>query len=504
MNDQAAVSIRERLKSPPAPLLVEAHYAPAVANGLLYEFPHEMRIHLAHGLMLAQQKIVSRQDIAAILNVLLELRERGPSALAIDYKQEDLYSYVEKYIVTALGADVGGRLHTGRSRNDLHVTTWRLALRERLLELIGAVADFRAAVLTLAEQHVETVMPGYTHLQHAQPISLGYYLLAFADLLGRDHERLAGALRHADRSPLGAGALTTTGFPIDRAYVQKMLGFADMVEVAYDAVACRDDLHESAAAMAVMMTGISRLAFDFQNWASLEFGFIELDDAYSSVSSIMPQKKNPKALEHTKAAAGFVTGALTTVLSCSKNTSFGDVNDSVSAINVPVLDASRRALHAVGLMTGVVATLTVRPERMAHAAAIGFGSATELADVIVREAGLSFRMAHNIVGTVVRETIEAGGTALDIATEHLDRAAETLFQRKLGISAEAVARALDPMENIRSRTVVGGPAPDNVRRMIELRRAAVARDKAELTGIRRRIDDAESALLADASALANG
>jgi len=491
------VSLRERVKQPPARSLVKSYFAPAVAAGIEYQFEGEMLIHLAHVLMLDRQKIIKREDAARILQVLLELRRLGPAALAIDYKQEDLYSYVESYIVKKLSREAGGRMHTARSRNDLHTTSWRLALRGRLLTLLVDINCLRETSLRLAEEHAETVMPGYTHTQHAQPISYGYYLLTVADVLTRDYERVRGALEHCDMCPLGSGALTTTGFPIDRDYTAGLLGFAQLMEIAYDGVSCRDDAHEAAAALAVLMTGVSRLATDLQLWNTMEFGMIELADEYASVSSIMPQKKNPQATEHVKGLAAKVTGALTTALACSKNTSLADVNDGVSALNEPVLEAVDMTCNAMRIMDGVLQTITLKPQRMLHLAEIGFGSATELADVIVRETGLSFRMAHNIVGVVVRETIEAGKTALAITAADLDRASETLFGRRLGITPEIVRKSLDPMENMRLRTVAGGPAPVTVRDMVRRRRTRLMQDVNAVAGVTQRVADATARLLAE-------
>jgi len=500
MNDKHDVSLRERVKAPPAQSLVDAYFAPSVEAGIRYQFEHEMRIHLAHALMLERQRIVARADIERIVRALLDLQRAGAGALAIDYRQEDLYSYVESHIVRTLGRDTGGRLHTARSRNDLHTTSWRLALREHLLAVLDELNALRATSLRLAAEHAETVMPGYTHSQHAQPIPFGYYLLTFAEVLGRDFARLRAALDHCDCCPLGAGALSTTGFPIDRDFVRDLLGFRELVEIAYDGVSCRDDVHEAAACMAVLMTGVSRLAFDLQAWNTLEYGMLELADEYSSVSSIMPQKKNPQALEYAKSAAAHVTGALTTVLACSKNTALGDVHDGVSAINVPVLEAAARARATLKVMDGVLQTMTVRAERMRHLAEIGFGTATELADVIVRETGLSFRMAHNIVGAVVRDAIEARRTALTITASDLDRAAQTLFGQALGINPDVVRKALDPAENIKLRTVVGGPA--HVREMADRRTRALEADRSAIATVRNRIGDATQRLNAAAQRIA--
>lgn len=497
----AAVSIRERVKEPPAKSLVDAYFAPSVAAGIRFQFEPEMRIHLAHAVMLERQGIVQRADVEQILNVLLALRRAGSASLGIDYKQEDLYSYVESHIVRTLGPEVGGRLHTARSRNDLHTTSWRLALRTRLIDLLRALNGLRGVTLDLSLRHVETVMPGYTHTQHAQPVSLGYYLLTAAEVMGRDCTRLLGALAHCDCCPLGAGALTTTGFPIDRQLVSELLGFAQVLEIAYDGVSCRDDAHEAVGAAALLMTNLSRLATDLKSWNTMEFGMIELADEYSAVSSIMPQKKNPQALEYIKGAAAKVTGALTTALACSKNTALADVNDGVTALNVPVLDAIEESRSSLAIMRGVLETMTVRPARMRHLAEIGFGTATELSDVIVRETGMSFRMAHNIVGKVVRETLEAGRTALDIDAQALERASQALFGRGLGLSEAVVREALDPMENIRLRTVTGGPAPQRMEEMVARRRSILEADEARVRATNERVARADERLDAMVAAL---
>jgi argininosuccinate lyase len=486
------VGLRERVKEPPSARLVESYYKPNVARAVTLAFDHEMWIHLAHAMMLGQQGIVEKPAVAAILGCVLDIAEAGPEAVPIDYSQEDLYSYTEREIIRRLGPDVGGRLHTGRSRNDLHTTAWRMVLRGMLVDAIKALVALRATVIAQAEQHAATVMPGYTHAQHAQPVTYGYYLLSYADHLARDHARLAGALAHTDRCPLGSGALTTTAFPLDRTWTAEALGFAAPLEIAYDAVAARDDAAEAVAACALLGTGLSRLATDLQAWSTWEYHFLELADRHSAVSSIMPQKKNPAALEHVKAAAGMIQGSLAATLACMKNTAYADVNDAVSAINEPVLDAAARTRRILLLMAEVIDGITVFPERMRQAAAEGFGTATELADVIVRETGLSFRMAHNVVAGVVRAALESGRSADEIRTGDVDAVAQALFGRPLGIAEQAVAEALDPAANIRARTILGGPAPGNMARMVASRREALAGDEAAIAAAASRIAGARA------------
>jgi argininosuccinate lyase len=495
---EAEVSLRERVKEPPSAALVESYYRPAVGRALDRVFDHEMWAHVAHALMLERQGIVGREAIAAILGAVVELAGSGPQGVAVDHRQEDLYSYVERAIVRRLGPDIGGRLHTGRSRNDLNATTWRMALRGELIGVLRALAALRGTVLALAERHAGVVMPGYTHAQHAQPVTFGYWLLAAADVLARDHARLAGALARADLCPLGAGALTTTTFPLDRAFVADSLGFAAPLEIAYDAVSSRDDALEAAGAMAVLMTFLSRLATDLYAWSTWEYGFLELADRHSAVSSIMPQKKNPVALEHIRAAAAMVQGSLAAALGCAKNTPFADVNDAVTAVNEPVLDAALRTRRILALLAEVLEGLELRAERMARAAAEGFGSATELADVIVRETGMSFRMAHNVVAAVVRDAVEAGRIAEAIRSADLDAAAKALFGYALGISEEAVAQALDPGRNVAVRTVLGGPAPANMAAMGAARLRALATDRESVEAVAARIAAARETAFAAA------
>jgi argininosuccinate lyase len=476
MNAHQDVSIRERVKQPPAPAILESYFNPALTRALAHHFELENWIHLAHAQMLVRQQIIGAEDGAKIQGCVLALNEAGPDALKIDHALEDLYSYVERHITRTLGPEAGGRLHTGRSRNDLHVTTWRMTLRGQMQDVLDALVALRRRVLALAETHAATIMPGFTHWQHAQPVTFGYYLLAFADQLERDFSRCLAAYQRTNRNPLGAGALTTTAFPLDRAFTTEALGFDGLMEIAYDAVSSRDDAHEAASAFAILMTAISRLAIDLQAWSTLEYRYIELGDQHCSVSSIMPQKKNPACLENLKAAAAMVTGNLTAALACSKNTAFADVSDGVTAVSDPVTDAAVTTRRALVLLEDVLGAITVNAEHMRHMTEIGFGTATELADVIVRETGLSFRMAHNIVAVVVAEAIEAGLPATAIKAADLERAAQTLFKRGLGISAAAVHAALDPGENVSRRTVAGGPSAANMRSMIAERGVRLAED----------------------------
>lgn len=473
------VHLRERVREKPSDDLVRYVNAPALERALKMAFEPQMQIHLAHTVMLFRQGIVRREDARAILGVLVELATAGPSALDVDYSLEDLYSHIERALIRRVGPDVGGRMHTGRSRNDLGVTTARLMLRSSLLDLFDRLLAFNRVLLDLATDHVETVMPGLTHSQHAQVITLGYYLAAFADVISRDVDRIEAAYSRVNRNPLGAAALTTTGFPLDRHLTADFLGFDGLVENGYDAIVSRDDVTECAAAVALLMTHLSRLAEDLWMWSTLEFGYVELADRYCSVSSIMPQKKNPGVLEKLKVMGADAIGDAMAAFASVKNVSFSECGDAQTGGDRPLHDAIDGAMAALDLLCGVLTTATFRKERMRHFAAIGYATMTELADTIVREKGMSFRMAHNIVGKTVATAVDAGMTAVELTVEMLDDACEELFGHPLNLAPDALARALDPWGNICVRKVTGGPAPEEMTRMLgeRRRRHAAAMDR---------------------------
>ncbi|MFN8556012.1 MAG: argininosuccinate lyase [Dehalococcoidia bacterium] len=270
-------------------------------------FPAYMRVHRAHTAMLTERGIISAADGAAILRALVELEAGGIAGLGLSLGGDDLYLTTEARLTERIGADVGGRMHTGRSRNDLDATVTRLAVRGDGQIVLEAALELAEAALARAEQHTHTIMPGYTHLQHAQPITLGHWLLAHVDIIAEDIARIEAALDRANRSPLGAAALAGTGFPIDRERTAALLGFDGLVENTLVGVSSRAYALEMAAALAILATNISRLGAELMLWTTEEFAYAEVDDAYAGTSSIMPQKKNPLVLEAIKARAGTLT-----------------------------------------------------------------------------------------------------------------------------------------------------------------------------------------------------
>lgn len=494
MPEEDSVQLRERVREKPSEDLVRYVNAPALARSLRTAFEPQMQIHLAHTVMLARQRIISHADARAILDALIEIREAGPAAIATDAGLEDLYSHLERALIRKIGPDVGGRMHTGRSRNDLGVTTARLVLRSSVLDLLDRVITFHGTLLALADAHIETVMPGLTHSQHAQISTLGYYLAAFADLTYRDLDRLEAAYGRTNRNPLGAAALTTTGFPLDRNLTTTLLGFDGLVENGYDAIVARDDVTETAAAVALLMTNVSRLAEDLWIWSTLEFGYIELADRYCSVSSIMPQKKNPGVLEKLKAMSARAIGDAMAAFAAVKNVSFSECGDAQTGGDEPTHGAIGEAVAALDLLNGVLPSTTIKKERMRYLAEIGFATMTELADTIVRETGMSFRMAHNVVGRTVVAAVDTGQVATDLTVEMLDASCQELFGHPLGLAPEALRKALDPWENVCIRTVTGGPAPEEMARMLADARARQAAAEQRLQVRRAHVADAEKQL----------
>ncbi|MEW6226529.1 MAG: argininosuccinate lyase, partial [Bacillota bacterium] len=321
------IDLRERLNSQPLKEVAELLFRPAIERDFRLGFGHMIRINKAHVVMLAETGILPGDVAAKILIALEALEERGLGVADLDPSVEDLHFNIERWLIERTGPEVGGRMHTGRSRNDLHATLDRMIAKDRLNELLDLLILLREQLLRLASENLATVMTGYTHLQPAQPITLGHYMCALASAFERDTRRLEAAYETINQCPLGAGALAGTGFPINRELTADLLGFDGIVENSLDAVASRDWVPELLAALSIMMTGISRLAMDLYLWYTDEFSYIDLDGSIAAVSSIMPQKKNPITLEHCKAKAAHVYGALIASLASLKNVPFGHSRD---------------------------------------------------------------------------------------------------------------------------------------------------------------------------------
>lgn len=449
----------------------------------------DIRVDIAHLLMLDRQGIVSRETSSAVMKQLIGMYENGVPESAFDEQYEDIHAGIEAHIIAEAGMQHGGRLHMGRSRNDEVATCIRIRLREDILGQLEGLLRLRRTLLDIAGANRETIMPGFTHLQHAQPTTLAHYMLSYEHAFGRDFERLVDAYVRVNRCPLGSAAFASTGYPIDRAYTAGLLGFPDLSLNTMDAVSARDFALETAAACTILMSTMSRLCEELILWSSAFVEFVTLDDAYCSTSSIMPQKKNPDTAEIMRGKTGAVAGAFTAALMTVKGLPMSynrDLQDLTPSLRRAVMEAGR----AVEIAAGMLATATFHPDRMRAEAGRGFSTATDLADLLVRSYGLAFRESHNIVGRAVKKG------SVDLAS--LDEAAVEITGTTLsarGLTQGAIEEALDPAYSVSVRRAAGGPAPEAVAAQLEIRREALGEDEAWVLDERLRLAEAETAMI---------
>ena len=424
----------------------------------------DVQASLAHARMLRNVGVLSEQDLKDIergmAQILSEIRAtRFPWSVDL----EDVHLNIEKRLTDLIG-EAGKRLHTGRSRNDQVATDVRMWLRAALDDIDRLTRSLQSKLVDLAERHADTVMPGYTHLQVAQPVSFGHHLMAYYEMLKRDRSRLADCRRRANQLPLGAAALAGTTYPIDREMVARELGFEGLCTNSLDAVSDRDFAIEFAAAAALLMMHLSRLSEELILWMSPRFGFVSLADRYCTGSSIMPQKKNPDVPELVRGKTGRTNGHLIALLTLMKSQPLAYNKDNQED-KEPLFDLADTLLDTLHVFTGMVDGISVDAEAMRRAAAEGFATATDLADYLVKK-GVAFRDAHEAVARAVRHASEGGLDLSELPLEELQ-----LFSPLI---AEDVFEVLTLDGSLRARNHIGGTAPDQVR-------AAVARARVELT-----------------------
>ena len=424
-------------------------------------------IHYAHTIMLARQGIIPADVARRCLEGLDALDRAQLASVPYDGRSEDLFFYIEKELERLCGAANAGHMHTARSRNDLDIALYRMRLRAEIIEIVRHLNGARDALLALAQDHVHTVMPAYTHTQPAQPITLAHYLLAVIELMGRDERRLAAAFNTVNRSPMGACAISTTGFPIDRDFTASLLGFDGLQLNSYGAIAATDYLTETAGAIATAMINLGRVTQDFLLWSTAEFGYLRLSDAWVQISSIMPQKRNPVPFEHVRVLSSKALAEAQGVFTALHNTPFGDINDAEDDLQPLVFSSTSDALRAIRLFAGVLGGCEVNVPRMAERSRSDFLTVTELADTLVRREGISFREAHGLVSAAVKSL---RGHYSD--TGMVD--ALTAIAPGLRTSRADLLQALDPVHFVNIRAIPGGPAPSAVRSAIEIARGDFA------------------------------
>ena len=443
----------------PTDAFVEAFTASVSFDRRLYR--HDIQGSIAHATMLAQVGVLTAKERDAIVKGLKAIEaeiERGEFAWS--GALEDVHTNIEARLIERIG-DAGKKLHTGRSRNDQVATDLRLYLRDGIDAVRAELKRLQTALVDIAEHEAETLMPGFTHLQVAQPVTFGHHLLAWFEMLARDAARLRDCRARVNVMPLGSAALAGTSYPIDRAYTAKLLGFDAMAENSLDAVSDRDFAIEFAAACALIMVHLSRMAEELVLWSSSQFGFVELPDAYCTGSSLMPQKKNPDVPELVRGKSGRVVGDLMALLTLMKSQPLAYNKDNQED-KEPVFDALDTVLACLRAFADLLPALRVRRDVLARAARQGFSTATDLADYLVRK-GVPFRDAHEAVGKAVRAALDSRRELSQLSLDELRH-----FSALVG---EDVYAVLSPEGSVRARDHLGGTAPARVRDAVQRARA---------------------------------
>jgi argininosuccinate lyase len=434
-----------------------------------------MSIHYAHLVMLAGQGIVSPADAHAIRVALDGVSQDAVRCAPYDDSCEDLFYYVERQIVDACGEDIAGRLHTARSRNDIDMTMYRMRQRELVLDLYLAASDLRRSLLNVIGRHHDTIFAVHTHTQRAQPTTVAHYLLAVLEQLERDAVRLRGAFDRTNRNPLGACAITGTGFPIDRYLTSELLGFCGPTVNTYGSIATVDYLLESTSAAAVLLAGLGRFIQDLLLWSTAEFHYVRFGDGFVQSSSIMPQKRNPVAIEHARAIASKALGQTQAIFTSIHNTPFGDIVDTEDDLQPLVFNMFRDATRAVRILAAAMTTAEFDAVQLEARAGEGWTTLTELADTLARDRNLPFRTAHSVAA----RWMAACERHPDRSTgELLAGASRSLPEGPLIYSDAALATILSPRHFVAVRRTLGGPAPEETTRAATVSQALLETDEA--------------------------
>ena len=427
-------------------------------------FEADIKTNFAHTSMLKHEGIVDEEIADKILCALDELKDDGYDALVFDPSVEDVHMAIENYVTSKIGPEAGF-MHTAKSRNDQVATDIRLVLREKISEIQIGILEFMEGLVEMAGEHLNDVFIGFTHLQHAQPITIAHHLMAHVQALKRDYERLDDAYKRVNLNPLGSAAMATTSFPINRQLTTDLLGFDAYLENSMDGVSARDFIAETVFDLVSLSSTLAKICEELVLWSTYEFGVIEMADEYSSTSSIMPQKKNPDVAELARGKASIATGELITILTILKAIPY-TYNRDLQEITPHLWNAVQVTQDTLSIVTKMLLSVEFKTERCAELAGKNFATATDLADIMVREKQVPFRTAHKIVGRIVNEAISNEMAEEDITSEFIDDIAVDLGFDKLELDDNLIQRALNPAENVKIRSVPGGPAPE----MVELAR----------------------------------
>ncbi|MSP89798.1 MAG: argininosuccinate lyase [Alphaproteobacteria bacterium] len=471
----------------PAPAFKETVLAPLFEGVKRHHFSYLMRINRAHGVMLGERGILSADELKAILNGLAAIVD-GLDLARTTYtgEHEDLYFLVESELIKRIGADIAGKLHTGRSRNDIDHTVFKMALKDRLTGYLDALNETIAGLIEVATRHAATIVVAYTHGQPAQPTTFGHYLGALIEVLQRDVGRLLYAGQALDLSSMGAAAITTSGYGLDRARVAELLGFTGVQENSYGCIAACDYITGVYAALKVHMLNLGRFVQDLNMWTGFEVGHLHVPDGFVQISSIMPQKRNPVPVEHLRLLASLAGGRCDTVLNTMHNTPFTDMNDSESEVQIAGYEAFDTAARAMTLLRAFMAAVTIDEARVRRHIDESCVTITELADSLVRGEKITQRQAHGIAARLARRVIDDKTSLADLPYPIFAEAFQAVTGRAPKLAAADIRRFATPEHFIAVRTMPGGPAPVALAASLAHYRDRLAQDGAALQALRDR------------------
>lgn len=500
MSSKKDVFLEEARLGPRSDVLVECEEIPNLPR-LIRRFKEYVLTDLAHAVMLTETGIITSARGAKLLSGLILMWESEGEGFPYLPNVGSFLVQTEHFLSERIDEDIAGRLQTGRSRNDQSAEAERLFLRDLLLEVSKHLMLLQNAVLNQAKAHANSLMPGYTHLQHAQPTTFGHHLMRYAAAFDRDLERISGAYAHVNLSSLGGAAMAGTSWPIDRVRTAELLGHDGLAVNSSDAGGfARDYIEETVAALSILMANMGRLANDLYVWSSCEFGYVQVADALAGTSSIMPQKKNPHSLERIKSLSGQATGWFAGVAGCQHSVFSTDLDltfadDALSGMG----DATIQSLR---LACATIETIEINADRMADSAGAFWSTTSHLADELVRRYDLSFRAAHHIIGRFVRDSIAADKTPADVEADALVKAGLEMADIKLDMNTTELRESLDARAFLFSRASIGSVNPSETEAHVENLREALKKHREWCEGAKTKVDNSLNDLLSCAHSIA--
>ncbi|MDY3822827.1 MAG: argininosuccinate lyase [Eubacteriales bacterium] len=470
--------MREVMKNPPSPIFVDYILSPNLKKDAANSFDFFNSINKAHLMMLVDQGIVKKDVAKEIYKSTRKLEAKGVGSLNLDAGKEDLSSCIEAFIIADCGAEIGGQLHTGRSRNDLGGTVARMNFRRAALEMGRQINELRECMLNFAKKYTDCVCTGYTCGQPAEPVTIAYQFCAYLTAMERDYARLADGWKRLNQCPLGSCAMAGTTFPINREQVAELLAFDKPGGNCLDSIAARDYILELFADLSIFGINLSRFCQDMYTWSTFEFNYLDIDSSVCMCSSIMPQKKNPVTLEHVKAKAGHLQAAYISASTALKSTPYTQVRDSSIESAHALKDAAYEMESCVQLLKATIDTMKFNTEHMLAVTSDNFSTVSELANAMVRHSGLSFRQAHSVVGRIVRHLLDNNETPSKITPEMVHSCAEEVLGKGLDMTPEQIYAALQPIPNAMARVHTGAPGKAAVEKQLELLEKQLEEDKA--------------------------